>query len=448
LEVVTWFAVLASTDAATGGGFPTPNQIIAETFGLDAVNQNEELNAVIRQMQKHALLYSTGSGMNAGDWRPAFLSDWVRAALLVRAWSRRDKFPGVPTEAVTRSIVTAQRARIGFEYIFPDRLPRLGGLVMTELLGHLATAADGGSPEACGNFWFLMQGFTDEERAAASAKPSRVVELTDLSEAEFEGHVFGEEFTSNLAVFVRTHFASCTFTNCRFTQCDFTEANFSNCTFRQVSFQHCNGPAYFEDCTFDDVQFEDVLSHELPAWKFARCQFGSACQVVQSILACPDEYAPVAEFEECTSEGDPLRILVGPVLGQEPKLFTGLVAATAAAAADPAVQCLRQLIRPFFPSRIGAPGTHQARDYIRTSALGRGVFPKGAPSPTELTSFLTAESFTKGGRTGHLYAPWSEVGGTTRPELRGEFSAFLRSSLSQGTTVKRLLDKIRKAAGW
>ena len=94
----------------------------------------------------------------AGEWRPAFLSDWVRAALLVRAWERRATFPGVPAGTVARSIVTAQRARIGFESVFPDRLAHLGGPWLGDLIGHLVTEANAESPEACGNYWFLVQG--------------------------------------------------------------------------------------------------------------------------------------------------------------------------------------------------------------------------------------------------------------------------------------------------
>src|SRR5207245_6346588 len=117
------------------------------------VNQNEELTAIIRQMQKHALLYSTGTGAVGGEWRPAFLSEWVLQALLVRAWSRRDQFPSVDAGDVARKIARAQRSRIAFESIFPDWLADQGDSAPEDLVAVLVAEANGGSPEACGNFW-------------------------------------------------------------------------------------------------------------------------------------------------------------------------------------------------------------------------------------------------------------------------------------------------------
>lgn len=447
-EIATWLAILASVDDATRGSFPTPNRLIADTFGLDPVNQNEELTAIVRQMQKHALLYAS-RGLVGGDWRPGFLSDWVRAALLVRAWINRDRMGTGSGDTLVRAIATAQRARNAFQYIFPDRIRRSDDVSLADLVATLVPAANAGSPEACGNFWFLMEGLPEDAWAAVAARPQQVAEWTDFSEFGFKGLDFGPEFSANLAMFVRTQFIGCRFNGCRFTQCDFTQASFVNCTFDDVRFEYCDGPIHFEECErIRNTRFAEARSRELPAWVFSRCHFAGDSRVEQTGLPRSDLYGPIIALNECTCEGEPNKVLVGPELGQDWRRFTGLRLRTAGPAADPAVECLRQLIRPFFPSRVGAPGTHQARDYIRSSAIGRGVLPDGSPSVTDLTGFLTAEGFTKGGRQGHLYAPWSDVAGATRVGLRSEFSAFLRNQNSRGSTIQQLLDKIRKAAGW
>lgn len=446
LDVATWLAVLASVDASVRAGFPTPNELIAKVFHLDPVNQAEDLVAIIRQMQKHALLYSSG-GLAGGEWRPGFLSEWVRAALLVRAWRNRGAMGEGLGKAISHAIAVAQRARIAFHYIFPDWLARANEVSLPSLTE--ALISESRSPEACANFWFLMQGLSDELRGRIVSRPTRVVEWTDFSEFEFEGLEFGSEFSANLGMFVRAQFIGCRFTDCKFTQCDFTDASFVSCTFDNVQFEHCDGPMHFENCDeMRSTRFAEVAAHRLPAWMFSHCHFSTGAKLEQTRTPCNSAYGPIATFEECTCEADPASVLVGPELGQDRRRFAGLRLSTAVESQDPGVECLRQLLRPFFPSRVGESGTHQARDYIRSSALGRGVFPQGSPSPSELTNLLSAEGFTRGGRQGHIYAPWSDVAGSTRVHLRSEFSAFLRNQASRGPTIQALLDKIRRSAGW
>jgi hypothetical protein len=447
-DVATWFAVLASVDDVVRSRFPTPNALIAEVFGLDPVNQPEELVSILRQVQKHALFYASG-GPVGGDWRPAFLSDWVRSALIVRAWIRRNEMGITHVTSLTKAIVVAQRARNAYHNIFPDRIMHEKDVRLDHLVAALIAEADAGSPEACENFWCLLQGLSNEARSEVTVRPRSIVEGADFNEFEFDGLDFGPEFSANLAFFARTQFSGCRFKGCKFTSCDFTEASFVSCTFDGVSFEHCDGVIRFEDCEdINATQFVEVRTRQLPAWMFTNCHFAQDSRICQANVPCKHQYGPIAVFDDCTSDEDPSSVLVGPELGQYTRQFDGLRHRTSDAGTDPGIACLRQLLRPFFPSRVGLEGTRQARDYIRSSSLGRGSFPAGSPSPKQLTSFLNAEGFTTGGRQRHLYAPWSDVAGATRVDLRGEFSAFLRDQNAQGATIVALLAKIRESAAW
>jgi hypothetical protein len=57
---------------------------------------------------------------------------------------------------------------------------------------------------------------------------------------------------------------------------------------------------------------------------------------------------------------------------------------------------------------------------------------------------LRSVGFESGGRRGHLYVPWSSIAGCKSPELRSEFSDYLRDG-SKGPAVQALLDRIRRA---
>jgi hypothetical protein len=114
---------------------------------------------------------------------------------------------------------------------------------------------------------------------------------------------------------------------------------------------------------------------------------------------------------------------------------------------DPAEQCLARLLRTFFPSHVGENSPHQARPYIRTSAVGRGALPPKSPRPVDLISALESLGFVDGGRQGHLYAPWSSVAGRKSARLRGEMSKFLRDG-TRSPAVEALLDRIRRVGNW
>jgi hypothetical protein len=152
------------------------------------VNQNEEFTAVMRQMQKHALLFASGDGLTAGDWKPAFLSDWIRCALLVRAWLKRMSLPEAGKWPELAALVArARRARIAYRDIFPDVCGRPDASVTDELVEELVRQADRDSPEACENFWSLLAGLGDADRPRVTVRPKRVPEMTDLSGLEFDG---------------------------------------------------------------------------------------------------------------------------------------------------------------------------------------------------------------------------------------------------------------------
>src|SRR5436305_10736653 len=111
-----------------------PNALVKDICNIDTTFQNEQFNIVIRQMQKHALLFGRGEDLAAGDWRPAFLSDWLRCSFLVRSWLVRDSLAQVVEREALRAIVArAERSRIAFQMIFPDVAVRDQASVLDEL---------------------------------------------------------------------------------------------------------------------------------------------------------------------------------------------------------------------------------------------------------------------------------------------------------------------------
>lgn len=447
LDIVTIFALMACTDDARRARLPTPNAAIADCCELDAINQTEELTAVTRQMQKHALLYATG-GVGAGDWRPAFLSKWILNALLVRAWCNASRIGAAMAAGVRECVANAQNADYAFRYILPDLLPRMPPDSTQDIANTLTIESNAGSPEATRNFWLFFQGLRDESRAALPARPGHLREYADFSEVEFDGVTFGAEFSGNIIWFAEARFTDCVFEDCVFSSCDFTDAVFSNCKFVNVRFEYCDGPMYFEDChEITGTLFREIKSKELPGWTFTRCRFTGQSALVQEDLPNPTLYGPIATFHECVCDGPHESFLQGPELGMVAGRPLGL-STEGSDLSDPALECLRRLLSRFFPPRAGTPGSRQARDYIRSSSIARGCYPAGSPSPDDLTGFLRAEGFTNGGRQAHLYAPWSEVVGHTRNDLRAECASFLRDPESRGPTISRLLARIRTAGRW
>ncbi|MEK7993274.1 MAG: pentapeptide repeat-containing protein [Planctomycetota bacterium] len=451
IELLMLYSLMASAQSSIAGLLPTPNEAAGRVFAIDPVNQNEEFTAILRQMQKHAFLFAvSGDGLHAGDWRPLFLSDWVRCALLYRAWLNRDALVAfVKDEIVAQAVARAERARIAYESLIPE-LVALGRVDdLDDLVTALVVGVAEESPEAAGNFWALRAGLAGQTEVSLPEGTLGLVPFTDLSDLAFEGLDFDATFAGSLAVLVESQFTSCNLRRVTLAQCDLTNASFVRCSFDGVAFEHCDGPIFFEDCLFRQSRFFNARAGRLPAYGFTNCRFEAGCSIHQESLVAPNLFGAVAEFENSICEDDPGELLGGDVIGMAQVPPRGLQAAGQVSTASADEACLRALLKPFFPRGAGTPDTIQARGYIRASAVGRGVFPEGSPSDRELRSILHAFGFTSGGRQGHIYAPWSSMAGAG-PEafrLRNELVAFVQTG-TQGTSVTQMLDRIRQRGNW
>jgi hypothetical protein len=446
LELLTRYAVRASAEASIRTKLPTPNETTQFVFGIDPVNQNEEFTAVLRQIQKHALLFAgVTEGIRVGEWRPAFLSEWVRAALLCRAWQHREPSPPFTTEAIVR----AERARLTYLHIIPELIAEDRLQDWPELVELLVANSNADSPEACANFWALLAGLLEEQRDEVLSRPIQIVELSDLSDIEFVGMIFGEEFSANLCVFVAAEFDNCTFRESAFTSCEFTRAKFVNCEFRNVVFRWCDGPIMFDGCSFVSCQFENTVGKTLPALVFQDCEFVTSRITQNDPPSGHETYGPICSFEDCEADQPVYNFVGGDWIGTEVRMIEGIAVRGTTAAKSPAELTLRALLKTFFPVRAGEGDQWQARGYIRSSAIGRGVVPDGAPNASALMDILLSQGFTKGGRTGHVYGPWSSVvgGGESGVAIRNELLKFFRSGIS-GPTTQALIAKINRAATW
>lgn len=451
LDVLCWYALLASCETALRQHLPNPNRCAQVSFQIDPTNQNEEFTAVLRQMTKHALLFASGDGVRVGDWRPAFLSEWIRAALLVRAWCVRGKLHPADPTLVARAISRARKSRIAFEVLLPDLVARGRVPDLKELTSLLVADANAGSPEAAESFWALLAGLGEGGRQAIAevGRPGALASEAELSELAFESLRFGPEFSGELVFLVGSEFANCEFDGAKLASVDLTRAAFANCQFKGVHFVGCDGPVHFDGCTFDNCTFENVRVRAAPGWVFQDCRFLPGTRVVQSEPAAASgaQVFAVAEFSNCTSVEPRRDVCAGDWLGVDPARVQGLTQESEGPEANPPEVCLVRLLRPFFPSWAGPGGEIQARQYIRLSALGRGAMPEGSPSDGELLAILQAEGFSHAGRADHLYAPWSSITGARRRELRNEMLAFLRNQ-TRSPAIDRMLRKIDAAATW
>jgi hypothetical protein len=453
LELLTDYAVYTSLESTTQAGIPSPNALAQQAFSIDPVNQSEEFTAILRQLQKHALLFSPLSGLSAGDWKPAFLSDWIRSALIARAWLRRDEVSGPRVIHLPNT----QRARVAFNVLLPEILDREGedaAQSILQLTSALLKASSQGSPEACANYWFFYAGLSDKLRTLANGRPTNVTEMTDLSGVEFTAIEFGKEFSGNLAALVGCSFSDCRLEGAHFTSCDLSFVVFEDCVLSCVSFENCDGPITFVGCRFERCTFMDSRSRTLPSLSFVDCSFGEGCSIRQDAPPAGNSaFGLAASFDGCSTEQPSGRLLAGDWLGvkaagskipglelEQRALLTG---------EQKGARTLLRALRPFFPSHVGEGLAPQARPYIRLSALGRGSLPEGAPGQAALQRLLEAEGFTTGGRADHLYAPWSSVagGGEKAFRLRKELLAFVTNH-HKGPTIERMIKRIVRDAGW
>lgn len=72
--------------------------------------------------------------------------------------------------------------------------------------------------------------------------------------------------------------------------------------------------------------------------------------------------------------------------------------------------------------------------------------PAGSPGQEALKQILESVGFTDGGRSDHIYAPWSGVAGASQAgmELRTELLEFLRDGSKCSTRVRSMLTKIER----
>lgn len=448
LELMMSYALMASGQSSMASALPTPNEVARDVFRLDPVNQNEEFTAVLRQMQKHALLLaSPGAGLTAAEWRPQFLSDWVRCAFLARAWLHRGNLErAIGYDTLCGVLACAERARITFGTLLPElfregRLDDIGPIIEM-----LEKQIRNESPEASGNYWALVAGLSDTDIPPLGSGTRSLVPFADLSGMVFEGIEFTSSFSGTLAFLVQMEATNCEFVSCSFQQCDFSHATFRGCRFRDVKFDYCDGPLIFEDCSFRDCRLSQLRGRSLPAVTFDSCRFESGNKLHQDEPIGEGLFGPIAAFADCTyaeSIGD---LCSGAYIGVLKIPPPGLQPAAEARVVPPQDICLRALLKPFFPRRAGEAAELQARGYIRTSAIGRGLLPKGVPDTSELIGVLYAHGFTAGGRQGHIYAPWSSVagGGIGATMLRNELLAFLVRG-AKGPTVRMMLSRLEEA---
>lgn len=429
------FSLLAS--ATDRVNLPTPNELAAEAFGIDPVNDNEVYVAVTRQDAKHALLYANEA---AGTYRPRFLSDWVRCSFLAQSLSDPTGVPKLTKDEVLGLVAGAERARLTFSSILPAMLGE--DPVEESWLDALEAAAARGSASASGNQWQLRAAVGDERMGRNVSPP---LPLAEIDGAEFVGAVINGELSGDSFILDDSEFDVCAISQVTFTSVSLSGVTFRGCDLSEVSLIGCDGPILFQDCDLEECRFENMWSAGVPALHFVDCRFRGPDTIIRQDRPAfgANNASPLARFEGCTTEVPLERMFSGDWTFLDGRT-TGL-SHDHRPAAKPWVDCLRQTLRPFFPVRMGSAGTIQARDYIRLSALGRGRMPAGAPGQPHLKAILEAFGFAPGGRSDHLYAPWSGVlgGGEVERRFRGELIDFMADPTRVGQNVGKLLQRIR-----
>ena len=445
IVLLTWFAVVASTSDAVRNQLPFPNELIREVFDVDPTLENEVFTALIRQMQKHALLYANGVSRKAAEWRPQFLTDWTRNALLVRAWQHRDSFPGVPAELVGRAVACAEQAQDAFGLLFSEVLEN----AELEALGTiLRVAAKDGSAEASANYWRLYAGLEIERRQILGGL-APLVEVSDLSGLEIRRINDANLYIKDVILY-EAQIVDSFFQGLELTGSDLAEVVFTACTFIGGRISNNTGPCVFEDCTFEGTVISNFSGRGADLVRFVGCVFKGQSKIQQNEAASENSCERIVSFEDCLLEGAPADFLSGEWLGVNVRQISGLGSRRDNILLPKDQLVLRATLKTFFPRRAGDDKQLQVRQYIRSSALGRGALPEGSPTGETLFDILCTVGFTDGGRDRHLYAPWSELvgGGDLAIRLRNEFGDFMSRGITTGETVTALLGKIRKAANW
>lgn len=300
-----------------------------------------------------------------------------------------------------------------------------------------------GFEAASTNQWALLAAVGDTCFNAPVVNPLPLSEITDL---EFMGFSINAELSGSQYFLDGTQFINSYIANVRLETVSMCGVVFVNCDVSDLEILDCDGPIKFENCTLRSLKVSNVKSKGKPALTFESCSFlGDENLIAQDISPYSEtEYAPLIDFKGCFTEGDIDKLLTGKWVAMT-KPLNG-ISQDVAPAVSKSEACLRRALRSFFPSHIGADRALQARPYIRLSALGRGSMPAGSPGQEELQRIFETQGFTTGGRSDHLYGPWSSVAGASASgvALRNELLEYLLDTTKRGPKVQLMLDKIEQ----
>ncbi len=435
MRVLQGLALIAS--APSLANVPTPYELIPDAFGIDPVNSPEVNVAIVRQNAKHALLYATEA---AGTYRPQFLNDWVRCSLLAQIFRSDISIGKLDRAELLKIAASATRAKYTFTTLLPSMLE--DEPVPGEWLDALKGSVGDKIESASTNQWLLRSAVGDTRFGVRVQRPLPLAEITD---AEFAGFTISDELSGSDYVLDGTLFINSAIKEACLNGVSMRGVEFINCEISMVELLDCDGPIAFDGCMLSDVVITNTRSKFRPALAFRNCTFNGKGNIIRQSKPAygEDQYAAVVTFENCFTEDDLGNLLDGDWLGQD-SLPDGIVPKKVSSSISRGEACLRRALRTFFPSHIGANGALQARKYIRLSALGRGCMPQGAPGQEELQQIFESVGFSTGGRSDHLYGPWSQVAGasTAGMALRNELVDFLLDSNNQGETVQFLIQKI------
>lgn len=434
MRVLQGLAALSS--APSNAMAPTPNELVPAAFDVDPVNSPETLVAITRQNAKHALLYATEA---AGGYRPQFLSDWIRCALLAQIFKSEITLGHLKSDEALTLAASSERAKYAFESLLPSEL---GDEVVDERwLQAFDRAIAGGFETASANLWFLRAAVGDERLSRPMHAPLPLAEITDV---EFAGFEIKNELSGSDFFLDGNRFVNSSVSNVRLQGVSLRDVSFENCIVSDLELIDCDGPIEFEGCDLTDVRIRNTKANKTPALRFVNCTFkGVGNLIFQDVSAYGEtSYSSPVLFSECISECAVDKLISGDWSAKEDALrgiSMMLVPQMSAAEA-----CLRRALRAFFPSHIGDGSSLQVRRYIRLSSLGRGSMPAGAPGQEELQKVLESFGFTTGGRSDHLYAPWSGVVGATQSgmELRNELLNFLGDAKERSPSVQRMITRL------
>lgn len=436
MRALQGLAALAS--APPGAQVPTPNELVPQAFDVDPINASEVHVAITRQNAKHALLYATEA---AGAYRPLFLSDWIRCTLLTQIFTTNTAMAYLSRDQTLQLAASAERAKFVFETLLPSALN--DNAVDDHWRQAFDRAIAAGTESASANLWFLRASVGDEALVAPVHAPLPLAEITDI---EFTGFEIGSELSGEDFLLDGNRVVNSSVSNVCLRGVSLSDVSFENCILSDVELVDCDGPIIFEGCELSGFIVKNTRSKRKPALRFVDCTFiGGKNLLVQNVAAYGDTaYGSPVVFENCECECDVAKLMQGEWTAKE-EVLTGISRKSVQTMSN-AEACLRRALRAFFPSHLGDSSALQVRRYIRLSALGRGSMPAGSPGQEALKQILESVGFSDGGRSDHMYAPWSGVAGASQAgmELRTELLDFLRDGSNRSPRVQSMLTKIER----